>query len=130
MIALDTNVLLRTLMDDESAPAQTAAARGLVASETLVRVSAAVFLETLWTLHRTYQYKRADIATAGRFLLKHKRYQVQDQDLFLRAMELYAASNIDLADAVALVDAQEHAVTLKTFDRKLSKLTGAQLLTS
>lgn len=130
MIAADTNVLLRALVDDKENPGQCAAARRLLESADRVRVSAAVFLETLWTLSRSYGFPRAEVAHAGQELLAHPRYQIHDSRLFRQALARYAASNISLADALALEDALIADGPLYTYDRKLAKQNGARLLES
>lgn len=129
MIALDTNVLLRALVDDDEAASQCVAARQLVASATLVTISAAVFLETVWTLSRSFGFPRKQVARVATMLLKHPRYRVQDPILFEAAVARFAASNIDFADAVALEHAVHGNVVLHTFDRKLAKQRGAQAVT-
>ena len=126
MIALDTNVLLRALVDDEEAANQCAAARRLVASASAVTISAAVFLEAVWTLSRSFGFPRKDVARVATMLLEHPKYRVQDAALFEAAVGRFAAGNIDFADAVALEHASRNNAVLHTFDRKLAKLDGAQ----
>lgn len=128
MIAVDTNVLLRALVDDPENPAQCAAARRLLGAAARVRISAAVFLETLWTLSRSYGFPRREIARTGNELLAHPRYQVHDSELFSQALARFAASNVSLADALALEDASVEGALLYTFDRKLAKQENARLL--
>ncbi|MCI0354203.1 MAG: type II toxin-antitoxin system VapC family toxin [Acidobacteria bacterium] len=128
-IAADTNVLLRALVEDEAAPQQCASARELFASAAKVRICGAVFLETLWTLERSYGFGRPEVARTAARILSHPCCDVQDQELLLRAVQRYAALNIDFADAIAVEDAADRGVTLRTFDRKLAKVPGAELLT-
>ncbi len=126
MIALDTNVLLRALVDDDKAAHQCAAARRLVASAATVTISAAVFLEAVWTLSRSFGFPRKDVAHVATQLLKHPRYRIQDAALFESAVARFATGNIDFADAVALEHASRSNAVLHTFDRKLARLRGAQ----
>lgn len=128
MIALDTNVLLRALVDDADAPDQCAAARQLLAESRGVVISAVVFLETLWTLSRSFGYSRAQVCRVGALLLDHPRYHVRSEDLCAAALERYANSKIDFADAVALVDAGSGGCILHTFGHKLARLPGTQLV--
>jgi predicted nucleic-acid-binding protein len=126
VIALDTNVLLRTLVDDDKATAQCTAARKLVAAAGTVTISAAVFLETVWTLSRNFGFSRKDMVRVATLLLKHPKYRVQDTALFEGAVARFASTNIDFADAVALEHAARNDAVLHTFDRKLAKLHGAR----
>ena len=125
MIALDTNVLLRALVDDDAAVEQCAAARRLVAAANAVTISAAVFLEAVWTLSRSFGFPRKDVARVAAMLVEHPKYRVQDAALFEAAITRFAAGNIDFADAVALEHAARSNAVLHTFDRKLARLDGA-----
>lgn len=130
MIAVDTNVLLRALVDDENATQQCTAARQLVQAAGSVTISSAVFLETMWTLSRSFGYTRAKVAHVADLLLRHPKYRIQDTDLFAAANARFASTNIDFADAVALEHATSKAATLRTFDRKLGRHKGAQIVES
>lgn len=124
MIALDTNVLLRALADDPAAPQQCAAARQLIAKAGRVRISSIVFVESLWVLARTYGASRREVAKIALTMLDHPLYQIGDSEQLREAVETFSGSNIDIADAVALVDAKRAECKLYTFDRKLAKLIG------
>ena len=128
MIAVDTNVLLRALVDDKDAPNQCAAAQTLIAGAGKVRVAGIVFMETLWVLHKRYHAPRKEVVRIARELLEHPRYQIENQDRLSAALATFAASNVDFADAVALADARHVQCVLHTFDRKLAKLDGADLV--
>ncbi len=125
MIAIDTNVLLRTLVDDSDAPSQCEQARALVKRAGQVRVSLIVFVETLWVLNKRYRASRADVERIAFQLLDHPRYQIEQTDLLRESLAVFASSNVDIADALALVDARRCKVVLHTFDAKLAKLDGA-----
>lgn len=128
MIAVDTNVLLRALVDDHEAPNQSAAARTLIAAADKVRVSNIVFMETLWVLNKSYRAPRKEVVRIARDLLEHPRYQIENEARLSDALVVFAASNIDFADAVALADARHVHCVLHTFDRKLAKLDGTALV--
>ncbi|HJR69385.1 MAG TPA: type II toxin-antitoxin system VapC family toxin [Gammaproteobacteria bacterium] len=128
MIAVDTNVLLRALVDDPTDPAQCGAARALVAGAGQVRVASIVFVETLWVLHRRYRAARDDVSRVARELLDHPRYQIEASDELSQALEIFSTSSVDFADAVALADARRAGVGLHTFDRRLAKLPDATIV--
>ena len=125
MIAVDTNVLLRALVDDPDDPRQCAIARTLVAEAGKVRVADIVFMETLWVLHKRYQALRKEVARIARELLDHPSYQIENHKQLSAALAIFESSNVDYADAVALADARQMQCALHTFDRKLAKLDGA-----
>ena len=125
MIAVDTNVLLRALVDDPADPGQCAAARALVASAGQVRVASIIFVETLWVLHKRYRAARGEVSRIARELLDHPRYEIEARGELGQALEIFSTSTVDFADAVALADARRVGVVLHTFDRRLAKLPGA-----
>lgn len=127
-IAVDTNVLIRALVDDDSAPDQCMRARALIEAATRVRISAVVFHETMWTLSRRFGFSRAELVATGRALLAHPRYELELYELFGDALQILETAAIDFADAAALADARRRGTPLHSFDRKLGRLPGAQLL--
>lgn len=128
MIAVDTNVLLRALVDDPSAPQQCDVARKTIANAGRVRVSAIVFLETLWVLHRSYGASRAKVTNVATQLLNHSSYRIENAIQLEAALEIFSATDVEFADAVALADARAAQCVLHTFDRKLAKLDGVSVL--
>ena len=63
MIAVDTNVLLRALVDDKDAPNQCAAAQTLIAGAGKVRVAGIVFMDggkSRTGTHSTMSYSTTD----------------------------------------------------------------------
>ena len=61
-ITADTNVLVRTVVQDD--PAQAATAQALLQRATTIAVPVPVFCEFAWVLNRTYGYKDDEIAEA------------------------------------------------------------------
>ena len=130
MIAVDTNVLVRALADDPAAPDQCVRAREVIASAGRVRVSSIVFVETLWVLHRHYGAAREHVAEVAAQLLSHPRYGVEGAAELEAALAIFAAENVEFADALALADARAVGCPLCTFDRKLAKLRGVELVSA
>jgi len=125
MIAIDTNVLLRALVADADDPEQCARARDLVKRSGRVRIVSIVFTEALWVLHKSYKASRAEVSRVACELLDHPHYHVEQTDLLREALVIFADSNVDFADAIALADARRANVLLHTFDKKLARLDGA-----
>lgn len=130
MISLDTNVLIRLLVDDEMAPEQVIAARARVQSEPSVCIGASVFLETMWVLERSYRYPRAAISEVASQLLAHAKCQIAERQLLTRAVEIHRDSAIGFGDALALAQALDSNAILVTFDRKLVRMDGAETVST
>jgi len=117
LIALDTNILARYLLDDE--PAQARAARRLLAeakSEYWIPVT--VVLELAWVLRKADAPRRL-VMERLRDLLSLRNVRAQNADLVFQALR-WAAQGMDLADALHLVLSGK-AERFATFDEALVK---------
>jgi predicted nucleic-acid-binding protein len=117
LIALDTNILARYLLDDE--PAQARAARRLLAeakSEYWIPVT--VVLELAWVLRKADAPRRL-VMERLRDLLSLRNVRAQNADLVFQALR-WAAQGMDLADALHLVLSSK-AERFATFDEALVK---------
>ena len=117
MIALDTNILARYLLDDE--PAQARAARRLLAdagAEYWIPVT--VVLELAWVLRKSAA-PRAVIIGRLRDLLSFRNVRAQNAELVGQALR-WAGQGMDLADALHLVLSGK-AERFATFDEVLVK---------
>jgi predicted nucleic-acid-binding protein len=123
VIALDTNVLVRYLVDDDKAQSATAASaidRAAAKGEELF-VSDVVLCETAWVLAGSYKVTRAAIAAILHDLLHAKQLAFASPDELTRALDAFARGKGDFADYVI----REHArtagsTTVLTFDRALA----------
>ena len=126
MIAIDTNVLVRALIDDPSAPEQSELARNLVAEAGGAWVSQVVLVETVWVLESAYRFDRADILSALETLGSFPGIELEAYERVDRALLLYSDGHTDFADCLILAGALERRLILHTFDRKLGRLHGAK----
>lgn len=132
MIALDTNVLVRFLVQDDPDQARVAntvldqltdADPGFVAREVLV--------ELVWVLERAYGYQRADIATALDGLVSATELVIESADEVGVAVDRYRNDSFGFADLmIAAAARRADASELVTFDRKAARLPGVRLLSS
>ncbi len=81
MIALDTNVLVRFLVQDDPTQGQAAAelVDGLTEQEPGY-ICREVIVELVWVLERAYKMTRAQIAPAVEGLLTSREFVVEDAD--------------------------------------------------
>ena len=114
MIAVDTNVLVRLLTEDD--PKQAAQARSLFIAE-VVWISKTVLLETQWVLHSLYGFQDSAIAVAFGRLIGLRNVQVEDEQSLAAALAL-TRHGIEFADAMHLSSRPPDAVFV-SFDRSL-----------
>ena len=127
MIALDTNVLVRFLVEDDkvqSAKAAKLVAHAVSEDEPLF-ISDVVVCETVWVLLAAYRVPRAEVGELLGRLLMAAHLRFNDVDRLSRALEAFAVGKGDFADYVI----REHARAagcdhVATFDRMLLKEQG------
>jgi predicted nucleic-acid-binding protein len=131
MIGLDTNVVVRYIVQDD--PRQSAAAARLIEGGLTPRepgfVPLVVLCELVWVLESCYDATRAEVAQAIRVLLTAKQILVEQPAVAWKALRAYEAGGADLADGVILETSRAAGCEkLLTFDRRAAKLPGAELL--
>ncbi len=126
MRAVDTNVLVRLVTRDDAT--QVAAARAFVAGGAWV--SHLVLAEATWVLAANYGFGAPEIGAAVEMFLNHETVAIQDPDVVAAALALFRKeSSPGFADCLVLETARKAGhLPLGTFDRKLSRLPGAQKL--
>lgn len=132
MAALDTNVLVRWLTDDDSKQSVIVARLFELAIEKDERlfVPATVILETEWVLRSRYRFDKPLVTAALDALLGVTELEFQTEPALEQALWLFKQAGApDFADClhVALVS-QAGQGPLLTFDERAGKLDGAQLL--
>ncbi len=127
MIAVDTNILIRLLVNDPGQPEQVEAARQHVKKEGAVFIPQVVQVETVWVLESAYKLVRRQIAPVLEHLDSNAAYTLQNRSSFQRAMKLYLKGNADFSDYLILAESQQEKLQLLTFDKKLGKQAGVIL---
>lgn len=117
MIAIDTNVLVRLLVNDDQV--QNASVRALFEKEE-IWIGKTVLLETVWVLRAVYGFKDPVIVRAIESALGLPQVRVEDSGSVVRALAA-AADSIDLAAALNVASTPADARAFITFDRKLAR---------
>ena len=127
MIAIDTNILIRLLVDDKGQPDQVEAARERVKKEGAVFIPQIVQVETVWVLESAYNLSRKQISPVLGHLDSNAAFTLQNRSSFQKAMNLFIQCNGDFSDYLFLAESQRENLKLLTFDKKLGKQAGAVL---
>ena len=112
MIAVDTNVLVRLLTEDD--PKQAAVARSLFAAGP-IWIAKTVLLETSWVLRSLYGFEESAIGEAFTKVLGLKNVHAEDEPAVATALAL-SSHRIELADAMHLSSRPPGAVFV-SFDQ-------------
>ena len=123
MIGLDTNVLVRYIMQDDAR--QSKLASRLIESLTVEEpgfVPIVAVIELVWVLSSSFDLGRSQVVSALEILLQTKEIQVERTDVVWRAMRVYRASSADFADCLIERSAAAAGCTcIMTFDRSAAK---------
>jgi predicted nucleic-acid-binding protein len=123
MRAVDTNILVRLIVRDDTNQAR--------AAEEFIRagawISHLVLAEIAWVLDAVYERTAEQIATAIDMLLNHQHLTVQDADVVTCAVANFRKQPVaGFSDCLVLEIARKAGyLPLGTFDRDLAKLDGA-----
>jgi predicted nucleic-acid-binding protein len=130
MTGLDTNVLLRFLLQDK--PDQSARAAALMSSFSLHEpgfISNVTLAESVWVLERTYRTPKQEISFFVRGLLDSEQLVVENHEVVAQALRKFDGSNVDFADC--LIERLGNSAGCRrtmTFDVNASKMSGMVLL--
>jgi predicted nucleic-acid-binding protein len=115
-VALDTNVLVRLLVNDDPAQAEQAAV--LIDASPACFVPFTVVLELEWVLRGAYKLPREAVIKAFEGLLSIRHLHLEQEELVRRALEWHH-QGMDVADALHLVRS-EGCGALISFDQQLA----------
>jgi predicted nucleic-acid-binding protein len=126
MIGVDTNVMVRHLVDDDPQKAERARQfLGARSPDDPAYISTAVVVEIISVLHRKYGARREDIVRVLETLLRSRDISIESAASLRRAISDARETNTDLADAIiahAAIDAGCDWTV--TFDRRAERLPG------
>jgi len=117
VIAVDTNVLVRVITNDD--PDQASLAASSLNRHNQVFISKTVLLEVEWVLRHAYKLDRSAILGTLREVLDRPNVELEDAKAIRHAFDWYQ-QGMDFADALHLASAGDER-TFLTFDRDLLK---------
>lgn len=123
----DTNYLLRYLLRDieEQFTVANTFFESVRTGSTAVIIAESVLVECLYILTKYYQVTRADSAVHLAALLQYKGIINRDKEIFLRSLDLFAATRLDPVDCLLAARAAVAGNPVRTFDKELNKICAA-----
>ena len=120
MIGLDTNVIVRYLVQDD--PEQAAAAshvfEDVLSTENRGFVSSVVLCEVVWVLKRGYKVRKPGLCRVLRGLLAAEELELEHRDLVSKAVDRFESGKADFSDYLVGERAREAgAPTTLSFDK-------------
>ena len=130
MIALDTNVLVRYMMQDD--PKQSPRATRLIEAltgEAPGFVPVVALVEVVWVLSGSYGLDRAQVSEALEGLLRSRELRLDRADLVTQALRRFSAGGADFADCLIERSAADAGCTdTMTFDTGAARSAGMRLI--
>lgn len=131
MPGLDTNVLVRWIVDDD--PRQATRVQKLFEevreTRSLLFVPSTVMLELEWVLRSRYKLDKSTILSAFNALLETQELEFQDEPALERALSSYRQSSADFADCMHAGQCGSAGRTpMITFDDTAARLPNVELL--
>jgi predicted nucleic-acid-binding protein len=117
VIAVDTNILVRYLVEDDVA--QTDRAETVLRSGSVL-LAKTVLLETEWVLRTLYRFGRTAIEDGLTRLLGLPGIEIEDRPAVALALAWYGQDRLDFADALHLASSRQ-AEAFATFDQVLRR---------
>lgn len=131
MAALDTTILVRYLVQDDTA--QLEAVRQLLARHAdgagTLFVPVTVVLELEWVLRRSFGFDKDSVLLALSSLFSAAELSIEAERPLEVALQLYRRASADFADCLHIaLAAQASEQPMWTFDKAAAKVDGASLL--
>lgn len=130
MKGVDTNVILRLLLEDD--PVQAARARAVVERESgsgKCRINHIVLCEVVWVLQRGYCYAREQVGDAFHALLRSDHLELEEEGVVRSALYLFRSSRADFVDCLlGLLNGLRGCARTLTFDRRAAVLSEFELI--
>ena len=131
MIGLDTNVLVRYIMQDDAkqSPKATEIIEALDGVENSGYVTLVSIVELVWVLGTSYELTRAQVAQVLDSLIRAKQLKIESADQMIRALRVFKIGMSDFADC--LIERSANSAGCEktiTFDINASKHAGMTLI--
>lgn len=125
MIAADTNLFIRWLLNDDHAQADAVARLFKHAEKTNdpIWVTDIVIAEVVWVLQRLFRLKPPQVAQMVEPILAAPMFDIENRDRLMTAMELFSAHGVDYIDCYVAAAALEKGLAgVASFDADFDRL--------
>lgn len=123
-VVVDTNVLLRFLLND--IPSQVEEARKRFKQAKLgkieLHIPQIVLFEIVFNLTNTYKFDKNKVIGAIGVILNTPYLKVQNREIFILAIKCFQENNVSFVDCFIKAMSKEIKGELFSFDKKLNKI--------
>ena len=119
MIIVDTNILLRYLLEDNEELSPKAIE---IIDNNEIFIPTEVIVEASYVLKKVYNVEKEKIYEAIKLLLDMDDVNFQNKNTIEIAFKIYSEKNLDIVDCMLFAYNRNENYDIKTFDKKLDKL--------
>jgi predicted nucleic-acid-binding protein len=120
---VDTNVILRYLLQDDAALFQKASAllEKVKTGQEKVIILESVLTECVYVLLKVYRINRPAIADSLRTLFHYKGIANPDKLDLIDSIDIFSQTNLSFVDCILCAKSRNNAMRLYTFDEELAR---------
>ena len=119
MIIVDTNILLKYLLEDNEELSPKAIE---IIDNNEIFIPTEVIVEASYVLKKVYNVEKEKIYEAIKLLLDMDDVNFQNKNIKEEAFKNYSEKNLDIVDCMLFAYNRNENYDIKTFDKKLDKL--------
>lgn len=119
MIIVDTNIILRYLLQDNKELSQVAID---IIDNNEIFIPTEVIVEVSYVLKKVYNVNKEKIYEAIKLLLDMESVKFQNSGTIEMAFKIYSDKNLDIVDCMLFAYGKNEKYDIRTFDKKLNKL--------
>ena len=119
MVIVDTNIILRYLLNDDEKLNKKA--REIIDNNDIL-ITNEVIIEACYVLKKLYKVEKEIIYTLVIELMAQNNIYFTDRALIYETFKVYSKTNIDLVDCILYAYGKIEGQEVKTFDKKLENL--------
>ena len=119
MIIVDTNIILRYLLQDSEELSKKAIE---IIDNNEIFIPTEVIIEASYVLKKVYNVEKEKIYEAIKLLIDMEDTNFQNKETIEMAFKTYMEKNLDIVDCMLYAYNKNENYDIKTFDKKLGKL--------
>ncbi len=122
---VDTNVILRYLLQDDAALFEEASTilENVKTGQEKIIILESVLTECVYVLLKVYKINRSTIAKNLRMLFHYKGIANPDKLDLIDSIDIFSQTNLSFVDCILCAKSRNNSMPLHTFDKELARAT-------
>ena len=121
----DTNIFLRYFLNDLPEQADLAKQYFEKAKKEEIKliVTSITIFEVIFALDKVYKFEKTKIIELIKAIVSASYLEIEEREVFLRALKLYSSANVDFVDTFVFSKAKSLDGEVISFDKDIKKLS-------